>query len=127
MLMKEERHFSEDRGKTGSMSLNCMTMSLCHWRAELLSSQRRLRKAPSQADGLYAPDSHQTVRTKQVWSWRQDFGLGAGKAVVGLFTSNESFLLPFQLFFPRECGLYGYLLPPVPSRHGFLLPGDLVV
>lgn len=41
--------------------------------------------------------------------------------------ANVDVALLFQLFFFRGCGLHGYLLPPVPSSHGLLLPGDLVV
>lgn len=35
--------------------------------------------------------------------------------------------LLFQFFVIGGCGLYGYLLTPVPSSHGLLLPGDSVV
>lgn len=46
---------------------------------------------------------------------------------IGLFPGNVAVALLFQLFFFGECGLHGYLLPPVSSSHGLLLPGDPVV
>lgn len=46
---------------------------------------------------------------------------------MGLFPGNADDALLFQLFFFEGCSLHGYLLPPVSSSHGLLLPGDPVV
>lgn len=54
--------------------------------------------------------------------------LGGGRgAVHGSAPANVDVALLFQLLFFRGCGLHGYLLPPMPSSHGLLLPGDPVV
>lgn len=50
-----------------------------------------------------------------------------GAGIQGLLPANADVALLFQFFFFAGCGLHGYLLPPVSSSHGLLLPGDRVV
>lgn len=84
-----------------------------------------IRKAQTQvglAEDTYMQPADPEWRRGCVWVW----GAGWGE-VHASAPANVDVALLFQLFFFRGCGLHGYLLPPVPSSHGLLLPGDLVV